>query len=143
MNRPNSAHGWLTPVEFVEAWLAQQQLLLAWRVDRQAGSPHHQPGLDWRNRVRSAWVLLSHTAPNQQPHDPVARTNMGVSLHASGDNRRPRCLPRSTVARFRAVRVRDPGLLLFTFVGPQITTGSSEFDYPVDSLSPEYSGTVL
>ena len=29
MNRPHSAHGWLTPVEFVEAWLNQQQLLLA------------------------------------------------------------------------------------------------------------------
>ena len=26
MNRPHSAHGWLTPVEFVEAWLNQQQL---------------------------------------------------------------------------------------------------------------------
>jgi hypothetical protein len=29
MNRPHSAHGWLTPVEFVEAWLNQQQLVLA------------------------------------------------------------------------------------------------------------------
>ena len=29
MNRPHSAHGWLTPVEFVEAWLHQQQLTLA------------------------------------------------------------------------------------------------------------------
>jgi transposase InsO family protein len=29
MNRAHSAHGWLTPVEFVEAWLNQQQLLLA------------------------------------------------------------------------------------------------------------------
>ncbi len=29
MNRPHSAHDWLTPVEFVEAWLNQQQLLLA------------------------------------------------------------------------------------------------------------------
>ena len=29
MNRPHSAHGWLTPVEFVEAWLNQQQLTLA------------------------------------------------------------------------------------------------------------------
>jgi Integrase core domain len=26
MNRPDSAHGWLTPVEFVEAWLNKQQL---------------------------------------------------------------------------------------------------------------------
>ena len=25
MNRPHSAHGWLTPVEFVEAWLHRQQ----------------------------------------------------------------------------------------------------------------------
>ena len=25
INRPHSAHGWLTPVEFVEAWLHQQQ----------------------------------------------------------------------------------------------------------------------
>jgi putative transposase len=24
-NRPHSAHGWLTPVEFVEAWLHRQQ----------------------------------------------------------------------------------------------------------------------
>ncbi len=29
LNRPHSAHGWLTPVEFVEAWLNQQQLVLA------------------------------------------------------------------------------------------------------------------
>ena len=29
MNRPHSAHGWLTPVEFVEAWLNEQALLLA------------------------------------------------------------------------------------------------------------------
>jgi transposase InsO family protein len=29
MNRPHSAHGWLTPVEFVETWLNQQQLQLA------------------------------------------------------------------------------------------------------------------
>jgi hypothetical protein len=29
INRPHSAHGWLTPVEFVEAWLNQQQLTLA------------------------------------------------------------------------------------------------------------------
>jgi putative transposase len=29
MNRPHSAHGWLTPVEFVEAWLHRQQLTLA------------------------------------------------------------------------------------------------------------------
>ena len=28
-NRPHSAHGWLTPVEFVEAWLHRQQLQLA------------------------------------------------------------------------------------------------------------------
>jgi putative transposase len=28
-NRPHSAHGWLTPVEFVEAWLHRQQLTLA------------------------------------------------------------------------------------------------------------------
>ena len=28
-NRPHSAHGWLTPVEFVEAWLNRQQLQLA------------------------------------------------------------------------------------------------------------------
>lgn len=29
MNRPHSAHGWLSPVEFVEAWLHQQQTTLA------------------------------------------------------------------------------------------------------------------
>jgi putative transposase len=29
INRPHSAHGWLTPVEFVEAWLNQQPLQLA------------------------------------------------------------------------------------------------------------------
>jgi putative transposase len=29
MNRPHSAHGWLTPVEFVEEWLSHQQLALA------------------------------------------------------------------------------------------------------------------
>jgi putative transposase len=29
MYRPHSAHGWLTPVEFVEAWLHRQQLTLA------------------------------------------------------------------------------------------------------------------
>ncbi len=29
MNRPHSAHGWLTPVEFVQAWLHQQQTALA------------------------------------------------------------------------------------------------------------------
>jgi putative transposase len=29
VNRPHSAHGWLTPVEFVEAWLHHQQLQLA------------------------------------------------------------------------------------------------------------------
>ena len=28
-NRPHSAHGWLTPVEFVEAWLNRQQAVLA------------------------------------------------------------------------------------------------------------------
>jgi len=28
-NRPHSAHGWLTPAEFVEAWLNRQQLQLA------------------------------------------------------------------------------------------------------------------
>jgi putative transposase len=28
INRPHSAHGWLTPVEFVEAWLNQQELVL-------------------------------------------------------------------------------------------------------------------
>ena len=29
INRPHSAHGWLTPVEFVEAWLNHQHLTLA------------------------------------------------------------------------------------------------------------------
>ena len=29
IDRPHSAHGWLTPVEFVEAWLHRQQLTLA------------------------------------------------------------------------------------------------------------------
>jgi len=29
LNRPHSAHGWLSPVEFVEAWLHRQQLQLA------------------------------------------------------------------------------------------------------------------
>jgi putative transposase len=29
INRPHSAHGWLTPAEFVETWLNQQQLTLA------------------------------------------------------------------------------------------------------------------
>jgi putative transposase len=29
MHRPHSAHGWLTPVEFVEQWLNRQQLQLA------------------------------------------------------------------------------------------------------------------
>jgi len=29
MNRPHSAHGWLTPVELVGAWLHRQQLQLA------------------------------------------------------------------------------------------------------------------
>jgi putative transposase len=29
INRPHSAHGWLTPVEFVENWLNQQQIALA------------------------------------------------------------------------------------------------------------------
>jgi putative transposase len=29
IDRPHSAHGWLSPVEFVEAWLNQQQLQLA------------------------------------------------------------------------------------------------------------------
>ena len=29
MNRPHSAHGWLTPAEFVEQWLNRQQLQLA------------------------------------------------------------------------------------------------------------------
>jgi putative transposase len=29
MNRPHSAHGWLTPVEFVEAWLHRQAHQLA------------------------------------------------------------------------------------------------------------------
>ena len=29
MDRPHSAHGWLTPVEFVEHWLNRQQLQLA------------------------------------------------------------------------------------------------------------------
>ena len=29
MNRPHSAHGWLTPVEFVEAWLHRQAYQLA------------------------------------------------------------------------------------------------------------------
>ena len=42
MNRPHSAHGWLTPVEFVEAWLHKQQLTLAQRVDQQSGSPQHR-----------------------------------------------------------------------------------------------------
>jgi putative transposase len=28
INRPHSAHGWLTPVEFVEVWLSKQQLTL-------------------------------------------------------------------------------------------------------------------
>ncbi len=29
MNRPHSAHGWRSPVEFVEAWLNQQEQVLA------------------------------------------------------------------------------------------------------------------
>ena len=29
INRPHSAHGWLTPVEFVEDWLNQQEQALA------------------------------------------------------------------------------------------------------------------
>jgi putative transposase len=29
MNRPHSAHGWLTPLEFVEAWLHRQEHQLA------------------------------------------------------------------------------------------------------------------
>jgi putative transposase len=28
LNRPHSAHGWLTPVEFLEAWLSKQNLQL-------------------------------------------------------------------------------------------------------------------
>jgi putative transposase len=28
-HRPHSAHGWLTPVEFVERWVRRQQLQLA------------------------------------------------------------------------------------------------------------------
>jgi hypothetical protein len=39
MNRLHSAQASLTSVEFVEAWLNQQQLLLAWRVAHQWGSP--------------------------------------------------------------------------------------------------------
>ena len=33
MNRPHSAHGWLSPVEFVEQWLNRQQLQLARTVN--------------------------------------------------------------------------------------------------------------
>ena len=29
VNRPHSAHGWLTPVEFAEPWLNKRQLQLA------------------------------------------------------------------------------------------------------------------
>jgi putative transposase len=42
INRPHSAHGWLTPVEFVEVWLNQQQLSLAERVAQQSG-PGQRP----------------------------------------------------------------------------------------------------
>lgn len=36
--RPHSAHGWLTLVEFVEAWFTQQQLTLAQRLDNSRDS---------------------------------------------------------------------------------------------------------
>jgi putative transposase len=38
--RPHSAHGWLTPVEFVGRWVRRQQLQLAERVVHQAECPH-------------------------------------------------------------------------------------------------------
>jgi hypothetical protein len=38
MNGPHSAHGWLTPVGFVEAWLRKQDLTIAYRVAQRSGS---------------------------------------------------------------------------------------------------------
>jgi putative transposase len=56
MNRPHSAHGWLTPVEFVEAWLNQQQLVLAQRIGSTSGIPSR-----WVRTVREEcldWTLV-------------------------------------------------------------------------------------
>ncbi len=40
MARPHSAHGWLTPAEFAEAWLNQNQLQLAYGWLSQSASGH-------------------------------------------------------------------------------------------------------
>ena len=61
MNRPHSAHGWLTPVEFVEAWLNQQQLVLA-----ASGSANGFPS----RRVPTARSSLG----------PAARADAGVAV---------------------------------------------------------------
>src|ERR1017187_1920564 len=55
-NRPHSAHGWLTPVEFVEAWFNQQQLQLAYRGAQESGSGQ------WQRMARYAFAWSSsHT----------------------------------------------------------------------------------
>ena len=54
MNRPHSAHGWLTPVEFVEQWLNRQQLQLASRVAQRSGpGQRHQPPVGFCGRPPS------------------------------------------------------------------------------------------
>lgn len=43
LNRPHRTHGWFTPVEFVEAWLHQEQLALACRIDGEPASGPKKP----------------------------------------------------------------------------------------------------
>jgi hypothetical protein len=77
INRPHSAHGWLTPVEFVEAWLHRQQLTLASRVDQQSGSLNRRQFLGAFALVSPATWPLGHlcTSPRSfaDPSQSVVR----------------------------------------------------------------------
>jgi Integrase core domain len=66
-HRPHSAHGWLTPVEFVERWVRGQQLQLAYWVAHQVGSPPGglHDGTGEAGRHAAASMALRHGASSR------------------------------------------------------------------------------
>ena len=80
-NRPHSAHGWLTPVEFVDAWPhRQQQPQLAWRVDHLLGSGHNL--IPWTGRSSEPYLPQTERVLFDQP--PTANSEQAGEKHDGG-----------------------------------------------------------
>ena len=71
--RPHIAHGWLTPIEFIEVWLHQQQGVLAQWVDQLWGTDQ----LLYADKPK--WALLGRSHPAE-----IRRTGKGGLRGAPG-----------------------------------------------------------